>query len=437
MKIKIKKGLDLPLKGEIANPSGAKVDFLRPSLVAICPDDYPGFVPKPEVKEGETVAALQPIAHDKADERIKLVSPVAGKLRAIVRGERRHIERFEIEADGSDKVYEIKADNFAEKLMASGLWAMMRQRPYDIVPVAANRPRDIFVTAFDSAPLMPVLVDNSAEAVALMEEGVKALSALTDGKIYIGRREGTLADIKGAEMLDVEGPHPAGNAGTLIAAVAPVNKGETLWTLSADTLREIGRLAKYGKVDTTVTVAVTGPEAKNPHLVKTIAGAAIKPLLEDENTGANVRIISGNVLKGIAENAHGFLHYPYRQLTLMREGNDVDEFMGWASMSPKKLSSTRTFLSSLFGGRFSPDARILGGKRAMILSGVYDRYIPMDIMPEYLLKAIIAKDIEQMEALGIYEVAPEDFALAEYADASKIELQHIVREGLDYVRNNA
>ena len=437
MNIKIKKGLDLPLKGAVSDTTNCVEQPAQ--LVAICPDDFPGFMPKPEVKEGDVVAALQPLMHDKADERVKLVSPVAGRVRAIVRGERRHIERIEVEPDGSGKMAAIDAKDFAEKLMLSGLWAMMRQRPFDIVPLPQNSPRDIFVTAFDSSPLMPVPAAASAEDLSLMEEGVKALASLTSGKVYVGRREGTLPDLKGAEMLDVEGPHPAGLAGSLIAAVAPVNKGETVWTLSADVLREVGRLAKHGKVDTTVTVAVTGPEAANPCLVKTVTGAAIAPLIKGQLADGkkHERIISGNVLTGIVESADGFLHYPYRQITLMREGDDVDEFMGWASLSHKKLSSTRTFFGRLFCRRFSPDARILGGKRAMILSGVYDRYIPMDIMPEYLLKAIISNDIEQMEALGIYEVAPEDFALAEYADPSKIELQHLVRQGLDYVYKNA
>lgn len=192
-----------------------------------------------------------------------------------------------------------------------------------------------------------------------------------------------------------------------------------------------------GEYDPKVYVAVTGSEVKTPCIISTIAGAHLSDILTGnvDNDGRTHRIISGNVLTGIPVGADGYLRYPYRQVTVIPEGDDADEFMGWASLSPSKMSESRSFLGKLLGRRFNPDARLNGGRRAMIMSGIYDDYLPMDILPEYLIKAILAKDIDNMEALGIYEIAPEDIALAEYADPSKLELQRIVRQGLDYMRS--
>ena len=239
-----------------------------------------------------------------------------------------------------------------------------------------------------------------------------------------------------AEVYEFEGPHPAGNVGTQIAAINPVNKGETVWTLDAETAARIGKLYTDGNLDFSTVVAITGPEAKSPHSVRTIIGASLKTLLKGAVAGNDTRIISGNVLTGVKETADGFLRYPYRQITLIQEGEHADEFMGWASMNPRKFSVKHTFPAFLRGltKPYDFDSRIKGGHRAMILSGEYDKVFPMDIYPEYLLKAILAGDIDKMEKLGIYEVAPEDFALPEFVDTSKNELQKIVREGLDNLR---
>ena len=233
-------------------------------------------------------------------------------------------------------------------------------------------------------------------------------------------------------------PHPAGNVGVQIAGIRPINKGETVWTLSWDVLLRLGYLLEKSEIDSSVSVAITGPEVTRPEVVVTTAGALIEPLLGGmlADDGRNKRIISGNVLTGIAVGMgpDAFLRAPYNQITVIAEGDDVDEFMGWASMSPSKMSVGRSFPLSGLRKLFRPDARLNGGRRSMIMSGEYDRMMPMDILPEYLVKAIMARDIEKMEQLGIYEVAPEDFALAEYADTSKLPLQKIVREGLDYLR---
>lgn len=440
--IKIKKGLDINIEGGVASP-GKPVE--RPTATAaVCPDDFHGFVPKVEVREGDTIKAGAPLLRDKNYPQIKLVSPVSGTVKAVVRGERRKIERVVIEAAGEDRVVldhsKVLTDAAAAKdfLLESGLWGMTRQRPYDIVTIPDARLRDIFVTGFDSAPLTVNPSKFDTEEVKAMEAGVKLLSLLTTGMVYVSRRSGeALPDLKGAEMVDVEGPHPSGNAGTMIAAVKPVNKGETVMCLDLPTLRRIGAAALTGVVPMDTVVALTGSEVKEPKLVKTVIGAEVSSIINGDIEADNRhhRVISGNVLTGVKTAMDGYLRWPYRQVTVIPEGDDVDEFMGWASLSPKKLSTSRSFPGHfLFKKAFNPDARLNGGRRAMIMSGEYDRVMPMDILPEYLIKAILAKDIDRMEQLGIYEVAPEDFALAEFADTSKLELQKIVREGLDYLR---
>lgn len=440
MKIKLKKGLELNIAGGIDNTA---VSDISASLFAVNPDDFPGFKPKVDVKEGDTVMAGAPLMHDKNNPDIKLISPVGGTVRAIVRGERRKVLRVEIEAvtTAGARRFDIPSSPDSETAMRllaeSGLLAEIRQRPYDIVPSTAVEPRDIFVTAIDSAPLAVSPEVAVADKQTELAAGVKLLSALCKGKIYISVRPGSkLNAIQGAEMVEVSGPHPAGNAGVQAANIAPVNKGETIWTLDAVTLARIGVLALNGTRDTTAYVAVCGPEVEKPAIVRTNEGAAISALLAGRLKKADhhIRIISGNVLSGIAESADGFLRYPYRQLTVIAEGDDKTEFMGWASFSPSKPSESPTFPGHFLRRAFTPDARLNGGRRAMIMSGQYDKVMPMDILPEYLLKAIIGRDIDAMEKLGIYEVAPEDFGAAEYVDTSKLPLQQIVRDGLDYLR---
>lgn len=440
--VSLKKGLNLNLEGGLGSETPVAIPL--PARVAVVPDDFPGFIPKLDVAEGDRVETGSPLLRDKNDGRIKLVAPMGGVVEAVVRGARRKIERVVIKADQTAGVLNVKpfvdadADTVAETLMASGLWAMMRRRPYDIVPLPTDKPRSIMVTAMDTAPLAPSLEKMVADRRADVEAGIKALSKLTTGTIYIGVENGsTLPDFDGAEMVEFPRLHPAGNPGVQIANIDPVNKGEVVWTLDIVTLAWIGHLALTGEADWKVDVAVTGSEVREPRMEKTVAGAALETVLDGElESGAeHLRVISGNVLTGVPVGVDGFLRFPYRQVTVIPEGDNADEFMGWASMSPSKMSVSPSFIGRFLKRKFTPDARINGGRRAMIMSGEYDKVFPMDILPEYLVKAILAKDIDRMEALGIYEVAPEDFALAEYVDPSKLELQKIVREGLDYLRS--
>lgn len=432
--IRIKRGLDIPLAGKAA---GA----VRPEpglrLFAIVPDDYPGMVWKAVVKPGDRVACGDPLLADKETGTVCLAAPVAGTVADVHRGERRHIEYISVERGGDAQHDFGKAsdrDSAVAMIQSSGLWAMMRQRPYDIVPLPGVTPRDIFVTAFDSAPLAQGMECELTDR--WLEKGLEWLGRLTDGKVYLGLHPGQNIATKTAVATVFDGPHPAGNAGTQIAAVKPVNKGETVWTLDAVTAARIGKLCETGKPDYSTQVALTGPVLKDPHTVVTQFGASMAELLAGLTGSDDIRIISGNVLTGTRVPLDGFLRYPYRHVTVMEEGAHADEFMGWASMSPAKFSVKRSFPAFLRGlsKPFAFDARIKGGRRALILSGEMDSVFPFDILPEYLLKAILARDIERMEKLGIYEVAPEDFALAEFVDTSKNELQRTVREGLDYLR---
>lgn len=449
--ITLNRGLDLKLQGGLGHDAAIKA--VTPKEIAVVPDDFPGFIPKVAAKAGEHVSAGQPLLIDKNNEEIAIVSPVSGTVGEIVRGNRRKILRVTITPDSTlESVAQTSGKGAADKdaikkaLKEAGLWVMMRQLPYDIVPEANANPTNIFVTTFDSAPLAPELISMVDKKGAAIKAGIKALCELTDGKVYIGVR-----NIKNTESLlgtdlesdakvvvaEFKGKHPAGLASIQAANLAPINKGESAWLLDIITLARIGEVITEGKCNWSVNVALTGSEVSEPQMISTVAGADLKSIIGSalKTNGINQRIISGNVLTGTKTDIEGYLQYPYRQVTVIPEGDDVDEFMGWASMSPNKMSQSRTFLSRLIPGKlFAPDARLNGGRRAMIMSEQYEKVLPMDIMAEFLIKAMIARDIDKMEALGVYEVTPADFALCEYVDPSKIELQKIVREALDYLR---
>jgi len=436
--IKIKKGLDIPLAG---SPSESVTADKVTSMFGIVPDDFPGYTWKAAVKAGDKIKAGDALLYAKEDNRLCLTSPVAGTVAEISRGERRKIVNVSVRKEGKQIQKDFgtasSKETRIELLLQSGLFAMMRQRPFDIVPFTNGSPRDIFVTAFDSSPLAANMLNK--DMMPDLEAGLKALTEFTTGKVYLSIKAGSGITSLAAEVFEFDGPHPSGNVGTQIAAIAPVNKGESVWTLDAVTAARIGRFLTTGEIDYSARVALTGEDICDPHIVETTIGASLSTLLDHqiEQGHGQVRVISGNVLTGARVNPEqGYLRYPYRQITAIDEGDQADEFMGWASVDPGKYSVKHSFPAFLRGlsKPFHFDARIKGGHRAMILSGEYDKVFPMDIYPEYLIKAIMAKDIERMEQLGIYEIAPEDFALPEFVDTSKIELQKIVRDGLDYLR---
>ena len=363
---------------------------------------------------------------------------MSGTIKEIRRGERRHIDAIIIAPDNDGQA--VKHDtggDAAKTLKAAGLWVMLRQRPYDVVPYTDVRPRNVFVTAFDSAPLAPDLDVVLGDKRQFIGRGVEVLKSLTDGNVCIGTREGQAFDAPGAQVNTFVGPHPAGNAGVQAANTIPVNKGEVVWTLDIVTLARIGELFTTGMVSHDTVVAIDGEMVQQPGYVKTVMGADLETVLKNQLTNvARSRIISGNVLTGVKVNVDQWLRAPYRHITIIPENNKPDEFMGWASFNPNRFSIYRTFTTWLRGLKkpVSMDSRIKGGERAIVRTGEYDAMLPMDIHAEFLIKAIISGDIDKMEQLGVYEIAPEDFALAEFADTSKLELQRIVRQGLDKLR---
>ena len=414
--IKIKKGLDINLKGKASDVllSGKGSDSY-----AIVPDHYNGISPKVIAKVGEKVKAGSVLMIDKNRPEIKFVSPVSGEVTAVNRGAKRKVlsivvkpdAQLEYEEFGKKNVASLKGEEVKDAILNAGMWPFIKQRPYDIVASPADTPRDIFVSAFYSAPLAPnfdfILKGQEAD----FQTGLDALAKLTAGKVYVGKRQGSSVTAQGVEIVEFEGPHPAGNVGVQINHIKPINKGETVWVVSAADVILIGRLFNKGVADFTRLVAITGSETTERGYVKAIAGCTVGSLVGGKilEGKAHVRIISGDVLTGTKVAKEDYL----------------------GAYDNQSVSHSFPMWLTGKGKEYTLDARVKGGKRAMIMSNEYDKVFPMDIMPEYLLKAIIAFDIDKMENLGIYEVAPEDFALCEFVDTSKIEIQKIVRQGLD------
>ena len=436
--IKIKKGLDINLKGKA---SEVLLNGGKSETYAIVPDFYSGVLPKVVAKVGDKVKAGSVLMIDKNRPEIKFVSPVSGEVTAVNRGAKRKVlsivvtpdAQIEYEEFGKKNVASLKGDEVKEAMLNAGMWPFVMQRPYDIVATPGETPRDIFVSAFYSAPLAPDFNYLVKGQEADFQTGLDALAKLTSGKVYVGIRKGSaVQQVKGVELVEVEGPHPAANASVLINHTKPINKGETVWTVDPANVIIIGRLFNKGIADFSRKVVITGSETKEQGYVQAISGCTIKSLIGGRvATDAHIRIISGNVLTGTKVTMEDYLGAYDNQITVIPEGDETHEFLGFAMPRTDQYSMSHSYFSWLTGKKeYVLDARIKGGKRAMIMSNEYDKVFPLDIYPEYLLKAIIAFDIDKMENLGIYEVAPEDFALCEFVDTSKIELQKIVRDGL-------
>lgn len=437
--IKIKKGLDINLKGKA---SEVLLNGGKSETYAIVPDFYSGVLPKVVAKVGDKVKAGSVLMIDKNRPEIKFVSPVSGEVTAVNRGAKRKVlsivvtpdAQIEYEEFGKKNVASLKGDEVKEAMLNAGMWPFVMQRPYDIVATPGETPRDIFVSAFYSAPLAPDFNYLVKGQEADFQTGLDALAKLTTGKVYVGIRKGSaVQQVKGVELVEIEGPHPAANASVLINHTKPINKGETVWTVDPANVIIIGRLFNKGIADFSRKVVITGSETKEQGYVQAISGCTIKSLIGGRvATDAHIRIISGNVLTGTKVTMEDYLGAYDNQITVIPEGDETHEFLGFAMPRTDQYSMSHSYFSWLMGKKeYVLDARIKGGKRAMIMSNEYDKVFPLDIYPEYLLKAIIAFDIDKMENLGIYEVAPEDFALCEFVDTSKIELQKIVRDGLN------
>lgn len=439
--INLKRGLNIRIKGEAEKALGPVV---RTDKVALKPTDFPGLVPKILVKADQQVKAGEAIFFDKYNPEIFFTAPTSGQVLAINRGERRKVLEIIIKADGKNESNAFNAadpqklsrEDVKGQLIASGLWPFLKQRPYGTLAKPSQVPKHIFVSGFDSAPLAPDYEFTLQGQASALQTGMNALTKLTDGKVYVGispmQSQGIFAGLKNVEISVFSGPHPAGNVGVQIHHTSPINKGEVVWTIDPQAVVFIGRLFQTGQVDMTKVIALAGSEVKDPKYYTTTHCACLEKLVGGQTKMVeNERVISGNVLTGKQVDASQFLGFFDNQVTVIPEG-DQYEFMGWADPGFNKFTASQTFFSKLFPKKeYTLDANLHGGERAFVMSGQYEKFLPMDILPVYLLKAILAGDIDKMEQLGIYEVIEEDLALCEFSCASKIQVQSIVRQGLN------
>ena len=435
--IKLCKGLDIKLVGKaetrLENAPMAK-------SYAVSPLDYENVTPKLLVKVGDKVEAGSALFFDKNNPRILFTSPVSGVVSAINRGEKRKLLNIAIEPDAAQVYKQLtvvdvaKAERSAvvEMLLESGLWTRIVERPYGIIANPDATPKAIFVSAFDSAPLAPDYNFVLSNEKAAIEAGMAVLARLTDGKVHLSARkgdEGFMAEVKGVEYHTFSGKHPVGNVGVQIHHIDRIAKGDIVWTVNIQDVAMIGRLVMGGKLDMSKTIAVAGSEAQAPCYKRVIAGAAVESIVGEVKDG--VRVISGDVLTGVATAKDGYLAANANMVTLIPEG-DKYEFMGWAMPRFHRFSVSGAYFSWLFPKKsYQLDTNTNGEERPFVVTGLYEKYLPMDVYVSYLLKACLCKDLDKMENLGLYEVLPEDLALCEFVDPSKINMQQILRDGIN------
>ena len=440
--IRIRKGLDISLLGSAERQTK---ELPLASLYCLKPSDFHLVIPKLVAREGAVVKAGDTIFYDKRDERVLFPSPVSGTITEIIRGERRKILEIRITPDnvqsfqdfGKKNVVDLSAEQIKAHLLQSGCWPFIKQRPYDVIANPDGQPKAIFVSACKTNPLAPdydYVLKGKEQA---LQTALTALSKLTTGKVHVSVfKDSSLSlfrNLKDIEIHNVSGPHPAGNVSTQIAHISPINKGEVVWVVTPQDLVVIGELFLTGKLNLTRTVALTGSQVENPHYVTAIAGAQISGVVGAQVKDAtNTRIISGDVLTGHKVDEKGFLGYYDDQITAIPEGNDYDLF-GWAKPISNKVSLTRALTFSWLNPKkkYNLNTNTNGEHRAFVVTGMYEEVFPLDIYPMQLLKACLYKDLDELENLGAYEVAPEDFALTEFVCVSKQPHQQIIREGLD------
>ena len=442
--IKIRKGLNIKLKGQadkiLLQAPGSKT-------YAVKPVDFQSLVPSITAKPCEEVKVGSTLFCDKYRPEIKYSSPVSGKVLSILRGERRRIIAVVVEDDGNHTALEFRKgdpegmtrEQVVQNLLESGMWPMIRQRPYNIVAGPEDTPKAIFISGFDTAPLAPDYDFIMKDQMDDFQWGINALKKLTPGKIHLNQdvtvpSVKTFANVRHVQLNNFSGPHPAGNVGIQIHHIDPINKNEKVWVVQPQEVAAIGRLFKTGRYDPQMIVALTGSEVKKPLYYRVIRGAEVASIVDGNVHEGDVRLISGNVLQGSSVAADGHLGYFAYQLTAIPEGRHFEMF-GWMMPGLKKFSASRTFLSWLMPNkRYRLDTNMHGGERAYVMTGEYNRVLPMDILPVQLIKSILVQDFDKMEQLGIYEVCEEDLALCEFVCTSKIPVTSILRQGLDAIR---
>ena len=433
----LKKGLDIPVKGAAAQKV---VKTVKPGVVAIKPTDFNGFLPRLLVKEGDRVLAGSPVLADKQKPQILVTSPVSGTVKSIVRGDKRKLLAVLVDADASQEYVDFgtkvpaDADQVKELLLKTGLWGALIQRPYGVQADPALRPKAIFISSFSTAPLAADTEFTLGDRFADIQAGVNALAKLTDGGVHFSVNKAVwnsspFHKVENAIVHSVSGKHPAGNVGVQISHIAPIQKGETVWTMPVLFVAALGHVINTGKLDLTRKVAVTGPVAADPAYVVALPGTPVKEIAD---VPADARVIGGDVLTGENLGADGCLGFFQDQLTLLHEGTER-EWFGWAKpFRPKVHSSSWCYFSWLTPKKqYDMDTNLHGGPRAFVETKCFEDVTPMDIFPIYLIKACLAGDIEKMEKFGIYEVLPEDLALCDYVDPSKNDIQAIIQQGID------
>lgn len=444
MKLTVKKGLDINIKGA---PEKVLSDVTGKNY-ALKPSDFPNLVPKLLVKEGDTVKCGTPVFCDKYNDKINFSSPVSGTIDKIVRGEKRRIlavtiisdDKFTQENIGTKDYTKLNKEELKSDLLKMGLWPFLRMRPIDIIAQPDDNPKSIFVSGFDSSPLSPdydfLMKDKSAEFNA----GLELLNMLTEGKVHLQTRNKSsevFTNAKNVQRNIVKGPHPAGNVGTQIHEIDPINKGEVVWYINPQDVLIMGRFSLTGVYDARKTIALAGEGTSEKKYFNTVSGCSIDSILSNSKVEDNSRILSGNPLTGDKVEKNGFLGFYHHQISVLPEGNQHKFFLteGWLSLGFNKFSASKSYPTWLLpkSKSYNFDTNLNGEERAFVVSGQYEKVFPFDIYPVQLIKSIVTNDIEKMENLGIYEVAPEDFALCEFVCTSKINVQNIVREGLDLV----
>lgn len=451
--IKLKKGFDINLAGK-AEKKIAECD--QPQTFALKPTDFLGIQrPKLMVAEGDTVKAGTPLLFCKMMEDVKYCAPVSGEIVEIKRGEKRKLLEIKILADKEiiseefkkfsvSDLPKIEKEEIIGLMLKSGVWPNIIQRPYGIVANPEEAPKAIFISTFDTHPLAPDYDFSLHGEENYIQAGIDILKKLTAGRVHLGMNGNSeispiFSHLKNAELHNVSGKHPAGNVGVQIHHIDPIAKGDLVWTVNPYGVAQIGKLFLEGKYDASKVIALTGSEVKTPQYYKTFTGACIDKFINN-NVGENeIRFISGNVLTGEKIKSDGYIGFYHQQLTVIPEGNH-SEFLGWILPTTKKLSFHKAFgLLSFLNGKdkeYVIDTNTMGEHRAFVQTGVFEKVTPMDILPTYLIKAIMAEDYDEMEALGIYELIEEDIALCEFVDVSKHDLQNILREGLELIKNS-
>ena len=442
--IRLNKGLNIHLHGE-AHKVYANIPQSENFVVR--PTDFHGITPKLTVKEGNRVNAGSVLFFDKYNERVKFTSPVSGEVVAINRGAKRRILEIVLKADTELK-YEffkkglagdLSREQIIETLLCSGAWPFIRQKPYDIIANPDDIPKAIFISTFNTAPLA---ADNDFVLHGMEKQfqaGLDYLAKLTDGTVHLNIDGNTnpskvFTGAKGVQINKFSGQHPAGNVGIQVHHIDPINKGDVIWYLYPQDVIAIARLFIEGKYDASRIVALTGSQVEKPRYYRTIAGSSISNLIMDNLKEGDSRFISGDVLTGNQISSNGSLGFYDTQICVIPEGNH-QEFLGWLSPGLDKFSISKTFFSWLSPSKkYNLDTNYHGEERAYVITGNYEKVLPMDVFPMQLIKACMIEDIEMMENLGIYEVSPEDFALCEFICTSKIEVQQIIREGLDLIK---